>query len=87
MNHASNMKPEQNLAEPASRRMVPGLAAGLALAGLLWLGWQFQAMHTDMARIRSHDHPLGKLAGEIVHLDEVLTLSARMAAATLDPAW
>jgi signal transduction histidine kinase/CheY-like chemotaxis protein/HPt (histidine-containing phosphotransfer) domain-containing protein len=68
-------------------RAIPGVAAILALVGLLWLGWQFRAMDHEMAHIRSHDHRLGELAGRIVYLDEVLTMSARMAAATLDPVW
>jgi two-component system sensor histidine kinase/response regulator len=65
------------------------LTAMLALAGAatLWLGWQFFALHGEMERVRTHDHRLLELAGEIVHLDEVLTMSARMAAATLNPAW
>ena len=54
---------------------------------LLWLGWQFWALHVEAERIHSHDFPLVVLAGEIVHLDEVLTMSARMAAATGNPSW
>ena len=55
--------------------------AMLAFAGtaILWLGWQFLVLHREMVRIRTHDHRLVELAGEIVHLDEVLTMSARMA--------
>jgi PAS domain S-box-containing protein len=63
------------------------LAALLALAGILWLSWQFWGLSREMKLLQSRDHRLVELAGEIVHLDEVLTMSARMAAATLDPAW
>jgi signal transduction histidine kinase/DNA-binding response OmpR family regulator/HPt (histidine-containing phosphotransfer) domain-containing protein len=68
-------------------RTVLALAALLALTGLLWLGAQFYSLHEDVVRIRSHDYRLTELCGQIVHLDEVLTMSARMAAATLDPVW
>jgi hypothetical protein len=58
-------------------RLTPVLA--LTAATILWLGWQFWAMHKEMERFRTHDHRLVELAGEIVRLDEVLTMSARMA--------
>ncbi len=68
---------------------VLGLTAFLALAGaaIFWLGWQFYALHGEMENIRNQDQRVLVLAGKIVHLDEVLTMSARMAASTLDPAW
>jgi len=37
--------------------------------------------------IRQRDFRIEQLRGQIVHLDEVLTMSARMAAATGDPQW
>jgi len=40
-----------------------------------------------MEHVRSRDLRLVVLAGEIIHLDEVLTMSARMAAATGNPSW
>ncbi|MCE0484517.1 MAG: response regulator [Methylacidiphilales bacterium] len=66
-------------------RITPILA--LTAGALLWLGWQFWSLHVETEHIRSHDFRLVELAGEIIHLDEVLTMSARMAAATLDPNW
>jgi len=73
----------------ARRRSAWWFTAGVALtaAAVLWIGWQFWALHGEMERFRSRDHRMVELAGEIIHLDEVLTMSARMAAATLDPAW
>jgi len=65
-------------------RLAPVLV--LTAAALLWLGWQFWTLHGETKHIHSHDR-LVELAGKVVHLDEVLTMSARMAAATLDPAW
>ena len=66
-------------------RLAPVLA--FAASALLWLGWQFWALNVEAERIRTHDLRLVVLAGEIIHLDEVLTMSARMAAATVDPSW
>jgi len=69
-----------------ARGLLPGLFA-LTAAALLCLGWQYLAIHRDIEHTRTHDLALMKLAGQIIHLDEVLTMSARMAAATGDPAW
>ena len=66
-------------------RLTPILA--VAASALLWLGWQFWALNAEAERIRTHDLRLVVLAGEIIHLDEILTMSARMAAATVDPSW
>ena len=66
-------------------RLAPILA--FTAGALLWLGWQFWALNVETERIRTHDLRLVVLAGEIIHLDEVLTMSARMAAATVDPSW
>ena len=66
-------------------RLAPVLA--LTAGAILWLGWQFWALHVETERIRSHDFRLVELSAKIVYLDEVLTMSARMAAATLDLSW
>ena len=66
-------------------RLVPVLA--LTAGAILWLGWQFWTLHEEAERIRSYDFRLMDLSGRIVHLDEVLTMSARMAVATLDLSW
>ena len=66
-------------------RLVPVLA--LTAAAILWLGWQFWTLHEETKRIQSHDFRLMHLSDRIVYLDEVLTMSARMAVATLDPSW
>ena len=62
-------------------RLAPVLA--LTVGAILWLGWQFWALHEETERIRTRDFRLVELSGTIIHLDEVLTMSARMAAATL----
>ncbi len=69
----------------------PMRAFGLAIAltvGLLALaaadGWR---LNSGIQTLAARDLRLTTLAGTIVHLDEALTMSARMAAATGDPQW
>lgn len=59
----------------------------LTAGALTWLGWQFWILQKEAAHFRAYDFRLVQLSGEIGRLDEVLTMSARMAAATLDPKW
>jgi hypothetical protein len=84
---ASSKKPALHVARKRSLvwRLSPILA--FTAGALLWLGWQFWALHVETEHVRSHDFPLVALAGEIIYLDEVLTMSARMAAATANPSW
>jgi PAS domain S-box-containing protein len=56
----------------------------LALGGLSWNALTSIKQVEDMKR---RDLRIDSLRGQIVHLDEVLTMSARMAAATGDPRW
>jgi len=70
---------------PLAWRMAPVLV--LTAGALCWLGWQFWVLQKEAAYFRTHDFRLVQLSGEIIHLDEVLTMSARMSAATLDPKW
>ncbi|HXJ80090.1 MAG TPA: response regulator, partial [Candidatus Methylomirabilis sp.] len=66
-------------------RLVPVLV--LTAGAIVWLGWQFWTLHQEAERTHAHDFRLMELSGRIVYLDEVLTMSARMAAATLDSRW
>ena len=59
--------------------LVPVLA--LTAGAILWLGWQFWTLHQEAERTHSHDFRLMELSERIVYLDEVLTMSARMAVA------
>ncbi len=63
--------------------------AGLLLS-LLVLAWPASGLFSEIAN-RSHTmnevQSLERLRGEIIHLDEVLTMSARMAAETGDGKW
>ena len=54
---------------------------------LTWLGWgAYQSYQATQITWQQH-YAIEQLRGTIVHLDEVLTMSAQMAAATGDPQW
>lgn len=78
--------PESTLASqnPAKRLSI---AAALTAVMLVWLGWNafhsYQAIRSIQARV----FRIEELRGTIIHLDEVLTMSARMAAASNDLRW
>lgn len=65
------------------------LAAGIALtAGVLGVaGWHVSSTHRAIISRVTDDLRLQKLRGTILHFDEILTMSARMAAATGDSRW
>ena len=63
------------------------LALGLTVVTLTWLAWNTATSVTRIARERARDLRITELRGTIVHLDEALTMSARMAAATGDQRW
>jgi nitrogen fixation negative regulator NifL len=65
------------------------LTGALAISVLLMLGlvWSACRSHRKVDSVQLHSLRIKELQGVIVHLDEVLTMSARMAAATGDPAW
>ena len=56
----------------------------VAFAGFSWYSWR---SYTKFIAADGERHRLVELNGTIVHLDEVLTMSARMAATTGDPRW
>jgi len=65
------------------------LTLAIALSGIVlaWLAsFSFQSHH-DYRTAMERDLRIESLRGRILHLDEVLTMSARMAAATGDPRW
>ena len=61
----------------------------LFLATLLLLGLSMQVLSIfrEVEHLRTVEIRLQQLIGEIVHLDEVLTMSARLAVATGEPYW
>jgi PAS domain S-box-containing protein len=72
--------------EPFPTKLI-GIAALTTLAVLAWLSWfiydEYQIVQDTNTRIVG----LERVRGDIVHLDEVLTMSASMAAATGEVAW
>lgn len=61
----------------------------MTVTGILFIGL-FVYSYSAFQRIKNlkeHDLKIEQLRGTIIHLDEVLTMSARMAAATGDPQW
>ncbi|HKS36896.1 MAG TPA: ATP-binding protein [Verrucomicrobiae bacterium] len=79
--------------EPVSNRVIPFpvklLTGALALSGLLLIGlvWSAYEAYRKVDTDQLRDLRIAELRGTIVHLDEVLTMSARMAAATGDLSW
>jgi two-component sensor histidine kinase len=68
--------------------------AGVLTAGVLFTvlfffaaGWVLWHTNITLARIGRDELRIQQLSGTIVHIDEVLTMSARMAVATGDPQW
>jgi PAS domain S-box-containing protein len=54
---------------------------------LVWFGWNTYNSYHVTRVVREHLFQVQELQGVITHLDEVLTMSARMSAATGDLAW
>ena len=59
----------------------------LTAAALLWLGWHSYDSYRIIKSMMGEDLRIEELRGRIIHLDEVLTMSARMAASTGDLSW
>ena len=54
---------------------------------LVWFGWTLWDRFDEHREVKERTLRIEALRGTILHLDEVLTMSARMAAATGDPQW
>lgn len=63
------------------------VAIALTLSLFLPLGWSAWNAYQTFDRVIVNDFRLQYLVGSIIHLDEVLTMSARMNAATGDTRW
>ncbi len=65
------------------------LAAALLLGVvvLLWLGWHSYTSYNEIKTARERSLEIEKLRGTIIHLGEVLSMSARMAVTTGDLRW
>ncbi len=60
---------------------------GLSFALVGWLGWKAWASHHAAETLAERCLRFAEVRGEILRLDEVLTMAARMAAATGDAQW
>jgi signal transduction histidine kinase/CheY-like chemotaxis protein len=76
-------------AVPVSSGPMKGLslALGSTALALAYLAWSAITSIQQIETLQRRDLRLEELRGAIVHLDEVLTMSARMAAATGDEHW
>jgi signal transduction histidine kinase/CheY-like chemotaxis protein len=74
---------------PVSTAPQKALTFALVLTALAvgYLLWSSVSSISDTKRLRQETLRIEELRGTIVHLDEVLTMSARMAAATGEPGW
>jgi len=62
-------------------------ASLLTIMLLTGLVWQVRQSYIDSKYTQKQAFPIVRLRGTIIHLDEVLTMSANMAAVTGDPQW
>ncbi len=71
------------------RRPLRILAAGVTLTAVVlgMVAWHVSSTHREIMSHVTNDLRLQKLRGTILQFDEVLTMSARMAAATGDSKW
>jgi PAS domain S-box-containing protein len=65
--------------------MTAALAVTIVAYG--WLSWSAYQAYQDLSRFKALQLRTEELRGIIIHLDEVLTMSARMAASTGDLGW
>lgn len=72
-----------------SSNLMPLITGAVILSLILVasVGWNVWRMYGDFTKVVTTEFELQKLAGKIVHLDEVLTMSARMAASTGSLEW
>jgi PAS domain-containing protein len=76
----------QNQPPPFPARLLTG-ALAISVLLMVGLGWSAYRSYRTIDTVQLHSLRIKELQGVIVHLDEVLTMSARMAAATGDLAW
>jgi PAS domain S-box-containing protein len=62
-------------------------ASVLTIVLLMGLGWQVWQSYLDHVGAQKQAFPIQALRDRIIHYDEILTMSANMAAATGDPQW
>jgi len=85
---SARLPPDDGVIE-RSRRPIRLLTVAwlITLAVLAALGWSAWDSHHRLASVVQRAHQIQALQGRIVYLDEVLTMSARMAAESGDLSW
>ncbi len=78
---------ERNMSEKRFPVIIFGVILFVTLALFLCAGWNYWHSYNVIKKIHGRNLRLQKLVGTIVHLDEVLTMSARMGAKTGDLQW
>ncbi len=81
------MKHEDELSGTGSPLAFLSVVLTLTWIVLLWSAWQTYDSYRDSKMAMQQRVRIDELRGLVVHLDEVLTMSARMAAATGDMQW
>ena len=87
---APEMEPQsRDVKSQEENKLVSGLSAfiGVGLVVFAISSWNLFDIYRGFRSISERNFRLEKLSGVIVHLDEVLTMSARMAAATGESKW
>jgi signal transduction histidine kinase/DNA-binding response OmpR family regulator len=77
-------EPDSSLRFPTQ---IIAITLALTLASFGWVVWNAYASYRDADSYASRNLRVEELRGVILHLDEVLTMSARMTAATGDLSW
>ncbi len=74
-------------ADSARRARALALAVLVTFAFLILPSWNTWRFYQASAELSTQELRLQQLIGRVIHIDEVLTMSARMAAVTGDPRW
>ncbi|NQV22750.1 MAG: PAS domain S-box protein, partial [Rhodopirellula sp.] len=72
---------------PAGPMKVGSWALVVTVLALFWLGWQAMAARQGFEELKNRHVRVDELSGDVARLDEVLTMSARMAVTTGEPQW
>src|SRR5687767_4923899 len=86
MGYSRNEPAERAHLQPFPMKML-GSGVFITLILVSSLGWIVWLMYRDFSKIATDEMQLQRLTTTILHYDEVLTTSARMAAATNEPHW
>jgi len=86
-NDIQNVEDQKVLSKRGHQISILTVIVVLTCATLLWFGWKTWSSYRTSTIERNYHHKIEKLSHTIIHLDEVLTMSARMAASTGNLIW